>query len=206
MTDTTAASASETLTLPDSQHGDLTAKLTITHLLDGGEAGTMLFEAQTAAGEMVESGVLYCESEVRCDYASTMDGRRGDKSLDLDDDALVALTGAAAELVAAAGREQRRAKTEAEAEAETFTALVITAEGTCLAEVKPTDMTSPPEDDTDAWLVCRYAAYQQDTIREAGGRGLECWVVVEWLDVPEMPPSDSVPTMWPVRGSTPDPT
>ena len=82
---------------------------------------------------------------------------------------------------------------------ETFTALVITAEGICLAEVKPTSIASIPE--TDPWidLVCGYPAYQQQTIRDAGGKGLECWLVVEWLDEPEIAPSDSVPTMWPVR-------
>ena len=73
---------------------------------------------------------------------------------------------------------------------ETFTALVITAEGTCLAVVKPTSITSLP--DTDEWidLVCGYPAYQQQTIRDAGGKGLECWLVVEWLDEPEIAPSD----------------
>ena len=197
-TDTQTSSMAETITLPDSRHGDLTGRLSITHCLDAC-TGTLTFQAETATAELVEAGVLYLEGKDKWNYSSMMAGRLAEQRLDLDDEAKEAVCQAAYNLLAEHLEEFCYS-------AETSTALVITAEGACLAEVIATDLTAPPQDtEAEVWLVCEYPAYQQESIRAAGGSGLKCWLVAEWLDVPEVAPSDAVPTLWPVVITSPSP-
>lgn len=157
----------ETITLPDSRHGDLIGRLSITHCLDA-VSGTLTFQAVSEASEqLVECGVIYLEGRDKWDFTSLMDGWRADKCLDLDDVAQEAVCQAAYNLLAEYLEEFCLT-------AETSTALVITSEGACLAEVIPTDLTAPPDTDAEVWLVCEYPAYQQESIREAGGRMARC--------------------------------